>query len=631
MRPSRLGIGSYMPKRWMPLGKPLHPVHGWRLLDRLRPLRLHTSFRARGLRGLQQLNATTAVDYTRCVFQKVPRATCEIECGDSHQFYDGPTASRAEAFALCDRDPDCDAVQQYDGSKEITNGWALPCDATTCYMKCRDLGEDGCGRTMVSDRRRLDDACYKTLFEHVYTCRPHEEIRFRSPVAFSLCIIAAIFSGHLVALAGVKLGALLGYKKGPCTLLGWSLFSWFSGAFFVTEGFGWWAGYFGPTSRLGDGGGCDEGLLGAAIGIHSAAGSLLVLALLGMLRWRNRREVRVDAFVPKKPTAQLRVRVTCPADGYAGKPITVRTPDGSEACASIPEGCAPGETFTILVRRSSWPGKWSLVPAATPPNGADYVPAHAAAGYYVGCSILPLPLVSCMSANGPDELRECCLLFPSPFGWYQEWRRDGQTNWFKEVGGERWKDLSAGNHNKTGCTIRAAKLNCCTRRGTSSDVESGEAVPAVETVLREVMGTVVAAPAVEETVSREVMGTVFGAPALAPELKAGQRLLPRRAQVLERGAGPGLGAQRGRSRAPDLGDLVGAVEETVSREVMGTVVGEPAREPPPLHDIVDALKRNLALDGTWPEVVDAACLQLGVAPTGSLQEKADACWRAMEE
>ena len=61
----------------------------------------------------------------------------------------------------------------------------------------------------------------------------------------------------------------------------------------------------------------------------------------------------------------------------------------------------------------------------------------------------------------------------------------------------------------------------------------------------------------------------------------------------------------------------------------GTVIEADA--PPPLHDIVDALKRNLGLDGTWPEVVDAACLQLGVAPTGSLQEKGDACWRAMEE
>ena len=65
-------------------------------------------------------------------------------------------------------------------------------------------------------------------------------------------------------------------------------------------------------------------------------------------------------------------------------------------------------------------------------------------------------------------------------------------------------------------------------------------------------------------------------------------------------------------------------------QATGTVV-EAAGAPPPLHDIVDALKRNLGLDGTWPEVVDAACLQLGVAPTGSLQEKADACWRAMEE
>ena len=63
---------------------------------------------------------------------------------------------------------------------------------------------------------------------------------------------------------------------------------------------------------------------------------------------------------------------------------------------------------------------------------------------------------------------------------------------------------------------------------------------------------------------------------------------------------------------------------------VGKPPSEAARAPPPLHDIVDALKKNLGLDGTWPEVVDAACLQLGVAPTGSLQEKADECWRAME-
>ena len=77
------------------------------------------------------------------------------------------------------------------------------------------------------------------------------------------------------------------------------------------------------------------------------------------------------------------------------------------------------------------------------------------------------------------------------------------------------------------------------------------------------------------------------------------------------------------ARSATLGDAVDAE--------LGTVVGEPAREPPPLHDIVDALKQNLGLDGNFQEVVNAGCLQLGVAPTGSLQEKADACWRAMEE
>ena len=208
----------------------------------------------------QPLNATTAVNYTRCVFQLAYGKTCAHKGRRNNKFFkDGPTASQAEAFALCDADPECDAVQEY-GDKELINNnrtaWAEPCGADTCYMKCHDLGKDGCGRPMLAeadeeDRRRLfdvddeillDDADvedamweyeerrlsyeespesdYKSPAQHVYTCRPHEEIRFRSPVAFSLCLIAAIFSGHLVALAGVKLGALLGYKKGPCTLLG---------------------------------------------------------------------------------------------------------------------------------------------------------------------------------------------------------------------------------------------------------------------------------------------------------------------------------------------------------------------------------------------------------------------------
>ena len=65
---------------------------------------------------------------------------------------------------------------------------------------------------------------------------------------------------------------------------------------------------------------------------------------------------------------------------------------------------------------------------------------------------------------------------------------------------------------------------------------------------------------------------------------------------------------------------------------MASAVGESdAARAPPLHEIHDALKRQLGLAGTFEEVVNAACLQLGVPPTGSLHAKGNACWRAMEE
>jgi len=56
-----------------------------------------------------------------------------------------------------------------------------------------------------------------------------------------------------------------------------------------------------------------------------------------------------------------------------------------------------------------------------------------------------------------------------------------------------------------------------------------------------------------------------------------------------------------------------------------------AGAPPPLHEIYDALKRQLGLAGTVEEVINAACPQLGVPPAGSLHAKGNACWRAMEE
>ena len=77
------------------------------------------------------------------------------------------------------------------------------------------------------------------------------------------------------------------------------------------------------------------------------------------------------------------------------------------------------------------------------------------------------------------------------------------------------------------------------------------------------------------------------------------------------------------------GGEVATAQPVVQGAVIQGAVKE-GTEPPPLHEICDALKRNLGLDGNFEEIVNAACLQLGVPPTGSLPEKADACWRAME-
>ena len=91
-------------------------------------------------------------------------------------------------------------------------------------------------------------------------------------------------------------------------------------------------------------------------------------------------------------------------------------------------------------------------------------------------------------------------------------------------------------------------------------------------------------------------------------------------------------ALRSHLRARDL--ETGGTKRAMVKRLQADLEAEPRAEatgaPPPLHEIVDALKRNLGLEGTFAEVVDAACLQLGVAPTGNLQEKGAACWRAME-
>ena len=128
------------------------------------------------------MNATNYTNtYARCVFQKVRRTSCAHKSRNSHHLFKGkPTASRAEAFALCDADPECDAVQQYGDEaliKEERDDWAEACGADICYMKCKDLGKDGCGRTRLvgsgygGDRRLevlLDELLDEILEELLY-------------------------------------------------------------------------------------------------------------------------------------------------------------------------------------------------------------------------------------------------------------------------------------------------------------------------------------------------------------------------------------------------------------------------------------------------------------------------------
>ena len=124
-------------------------------------------------------------------------------------------------------------------------------------------------------------------------------------------------------------------------------------------------------------------------------------------------------------------------------------PDGSISLVYHPHLCL-GVFDPETVDRYSGPRRGS---------GA-IVSAQDAAGCYVGCCP-PLPIVACMSANGPDELNECCFVFPTPIGAFMVWRRAGpRTNDFYELGGQR-KHVSAGSHtghNETPITYCATKL-----------------------------------------------------------------------------------------------------------------------------------------------------------------------------
>ena len=66
--------------------------------------------------------------------------------------------------------------------------------------------------------------------------------------------------------------------------------------------------------------------------------------------------------------------------------------------------------------------------------------------------------------------------------------------------------------------------------------------------------------------------------------------------------------------------------------VGGARVAGPSLDEPPVIDIVRVLKHELGLERGEESLlatVDAACSELGIAMEGTLRERADACWRAL--
>ena len=368
------------------------------------------------------MNATNYTNmYTRCVFQKVRRTSCAHKSRNSHHLFKGkPTASRAEAFALCDADPECEAVQQYGDEaliKEERDDWAEACGADTCYMKCKDLGKDGCGRTRLvgsgygGDRRLADEVLlddaevpwdddggrrlygggggddYESPSQHVYTCRPHDDIGgMRSPAAFGLCLVA-VFCSAVLGWASTK---ILRKRLDPSgtagSRFGWSLCAWLLGALLVTVGFALWASHFGPIGKFSKGG-CDERLVGAAAGVHGAAGFLLVAAAVGLVahkygpqddakpsakvapaatqydaarllqanhRGRASRRAHQNAApatyaATVVPQQQTTISVPVPPGTGPGSVLSCPLPDGRTVQVTVPPGSAPGAVIQVAV------------------------------------------------------------------------------------------------------------------------------------------------------------------------------------------------------------------------------------------------------------------------------------------
>ena len=649
----------------------------------------------------QPLNATTAVNYTRCVFQFVYGKTCAHKGQRNNKFFkDGPTASQAEAFALCDADPECDAVQEY-GDKALINdnrtAWAEPCGADTCYMKCHDLGKDGCGRPMLEEankegRQIEEDAGgsrsdYESPAQHVYTCRPYEEEPgIRSPVAFSLFLIATILGGPLVYFVDVKLSRRYNCKKdGKCGLLEWSRFSCFFGAIWLIIGFGLLAGYFGPQDTDCEG----DVLLYLGISFTSFAGFLLVVALwMAQVWWRSHRKQDMKVTPQRR---QSRAVSAFSAAAIAPAPVSCRP--GWTAHQNI--GTPKGQGDVEIIH--NWRKKHSLDELMRKVEQNGYSAISVGKFHQAVLKKFPYQLTAdhCKPVQGytntfyiwggggsgkaAPAVEETVSREVKGAG---GWRSAVEETVSREVIEFRLSDMEFMqacqfylslqlDDNKKRLRTKVSeetKHPVFEEAFCTTDFEEDFAIIGADSIERTLtLDVFVVLTKHDSTSAHELLGSVtVPLPRFEPSDTPQSETRALSFTRLEKNSNTQIDVGRfklemvevrktPKPRTPalsmqseEMSEINAVTPEKVSDVVrlvvharsatlgdavdaeLGTVVGEPAREPPPLHDIVDALKKNLGLDGTWPEVVDAACLQLGVAPTGSLQEKADECWRAME-
>ena len=239
---------------------------------------VQTATATRFLRGLAEHSPANVTNYTRCVFQRVNK----VECSDGGAMVDRKVTygeelwSKDEAFAMCDADPECDAVQKW--KKNVGEG------KSTRYKLC-SLGKDACGRARLGKNTRSgcgghgdDEPGADCSVHHVFTCLPYDEApAMRSEGLFALCIIMIFACPFLIIIvAAVVAAAAAGCPDGPdpdgpdpeVSPVFTFLFCPFVVFWFLT--FAFLSAYYGPAYNHSRDGACDPrvqpwGTHGAAI------------------------------------------------------------------------------------------------------------------------------------------------------------------------------------------------------------------------------------------------------------------------------------------------------------------------------------------------------------------------------